>query len=320
MTEILSEADAARRRFARTTSVDEAQRSMSEFYGSEMDLSALPKRGFGYEMTAIHDESTSVASLRFSGRCRSGTDSFDDVMFAHAVHGRHRWRVGEERGSGSVPFIVPPGMEMRVEFSGARLRTVGFPGAYLHRVAESITGIPEAAFRFDRINEQRRRPFLAADALATLDGFLLGDAAATVGEMVRAQVIRHAAVSLLSSFPVLDLEPRTDGGAQRRSLRLAIAFIEAHAHEPITVGDIAIAAGTTTRSLQDAFRRRFDTTPMQFLRRRRLRLAREELLEGAGSGRTVRSVAQHWGFAHTGRFAQQYLAEFGEHPSQTLRR
>lgn len=35
---------------------------------------------------------------------------------------------------------------------------------------------------------------------------------------------------------------------------------------------------------------------------------------------TVRGVAQRWGFAHTGRFAQQYLAEFGEHPSQTLRR
>jgi AraC-like DNA-binding protein len=86
------------------------------------------------------------------------------------------------------------------------------------------------------------------------------------------------------------------------------------------VGDIALAASTTTRSLQEAFRHRFDMTPMQFLRRLRLRLAREQLLNGHDLGLTVHDVALRWGFSHSGRFAQQYLAEFGEHPSQTLRR
>ncbi|WP_243073782.1 helix-turn-helix domain-containing protein [Microbacterium sp. SS28] len=316
----MTDADAVRHRSVRTASVDDAQRSMSELYGTEMDLTVLPQRGFGYAMSAVEDATMSIAALRFSGRCRSGTDSFPDVMIAHAVRGRHRWRVGDERGSGAVPFIVPPGVEMRVEFSGSRLRTAGFDCAYLREVVQSITGAPEVTFRFDGINGQRRRPFLAAEALATLEAALIDEPARGATSLARAQIVRHAAISLLTSFPIAELDTRADRGPQHRSIRLAIAFMEEHAHEPITVGDIAIAAGTTTRSLQDAFRRRFDMTPTQFLRRLRLRLAHDQLVTGAEAGLTVRAAAQRWGFAHAGRFAQQYLMEYGEHPSQTLRR
>src|SRR3954463_2898049 len=83
------------RKRARTSDVEHAQRVMSEFYGAEMDLSAAPQGGFAYEMSAFADGTVSVASLRFSGRVRSGTDEFSDVMIAHAVRGRHRWRVGD---------------------------------------------------------------------------------------------------------------------------------------------------------------------------------------------------------------------------------
>jgi len=316
----LSGSGSVNRKRAPTRDVDDAQRAMSDFYGTEMDLSAAPQGGFGYEMTAFEDGTASVASLRFSGRVRSGTDAFQDVMIAHAVRGRHRWRVGDERGSGSVPFLVPPGYDMRVEFSGAHLRTVGFDEDYLRAVAESLTGEPQERFRFEGINSRRSRPILAAETLALLEGTVLNDSAVQSAPLLRARVIRQAAVSMLTTYPLVDLETRTDTAIQHRSVRRAVAYMEAHAAEPITVGDIAIAAGTTARSLQEAFRRRFDMTPMQFLRRLRLRLAREQLLDSQDVGLTVREAALRWGFAHSGRFAQQYLAEFGEHPSQTLRR
>ena len=308
------------RKRARTGDVDDAQRAMSEFYGAEMDLSASPHGGFAYEMSAFADGTASVASLRFSGRVRSGTDAFSDVMIAHAVRGRHRWRVGDERGSGSVPFLIPPGHEMRVEFSGAHLRTAGFDEGYLRAVAESLTGEPPERLRFDGINARRSRPVLAAETLALLEGTLLDESAVQSAPLLRARVIRQAAVSMLATYPLVDLETRTETAIAHRRIRLAVAFMEAHAAEPITVGDVALAAGTTTRSLQAAFRRRFDLTPMQFLRRLRLRLAREQLLSSQDVGLTVGDTALRWGFAHSGRFAQQYLAEFGEHPSQTLRR
>jgi AraC-like DNA-binding protein len=308
------------RRFsARTSSIAEAQRSMTDLYSTPMDLAATPDRRFAYAMSAASDDAVSVASLRFEGRCRSGAESFGDVMIAHAVRGAHRWRVGDERGNGSVPFLIPPGVEMRVEFTSAHIRTAGLDTDYLRVVAESLNGTPGAPFRLDGVNTHRRHPALVSEALATLEA-TLSDPALRDAALVRAQVRRHAAVSILSSFPLVDLERRPDRGIQSRRVRLAIAFLEAHAHEPITVGDVAIAAGTTTRSLQSAFRRAYDLTPMQYLRRLRLRLAREELQASTDPKLSVRDVAFRWGFAHPGRFAQQYAAAFGEHPSTTLRR
>lgn len=316
----MSPSESVNRKRTRTGDVDHAQRVMSELYGTEMDLSAAPQSGFAYEMSSFADDTVSVASHRFRGRVRSGTDAFSTVMIAHAVQGRHRWKVGDERGSGSVPFLIPPGCEVRVEFSGAHVRTVGFDEGYLRAVAESLTGEPPERLRFEGINARRTRPVLAAETLALLEATVLAESAVQSAPLLRAPVIRQAAVSILTTYPLVDLETRTDAALSHRHVRRAVAYIEAHAAEPITVGDIALASGTTARSLQDAFRRRFDMTPMQYLRRLRLRLAREELLRTQDVSLTVRGAAGHWGFAHAGRFAQQYLEEFGEHPSQTLRR
>ncbi|MGL4256694.1 helix-turn-helix domain-containing protein [Microbacterium sp.] len=312
-------AGAIRWQSARTSSLAEAQRSMTDLYSTPMDLAATPDRRFGFAMSAASDESVSVASLRFEGRCRSGAESFDDVMIAHAVRGTHRWRVGEERGNGSVPFLIPPGVEMRVEFTSAHIRTVGLDTTYVREVAESLSGTPDAALRVDGVNTHRRHPALVGEAVASLEA-MMSEATLRDAPLVRAQMRRHAVVSILSSYPLVDLERRPDRGIQSRRVRLAIAFMEAHAHEPITVGDVALAAATTTRSLQAAFRRAYDMTPMQYLRRLRLRLAREELLASTDPRLSVRDAAFRWGFAHPGRFAQQYAAAFGEHPSTTLRR
>ena len=305
---------------ARTTSPTDAQRSMSELYETAIDLSATPDRRFGYAMTAASDSTASVASLRFEGRCRSGAESFSDVMIAHAVRGTHQWRVGDERGNGAVPFMIPPGVEMRVEFTGAHVRTVGLDTGYVRRIAESLSGVPDAQFRPEGVNTHRRHPALVTEAISSLEAMLLSDSVLRDAALVRAQLLRHAVVSILSSYPLVDLDRRPDRGIQSRRVRMAVSYLEAHAHEPITVGDVAIAAGTTTRSLQTAFRRAYDMTPMQFLRRLRLRMAREELLASSDPRLSVREVALRWGFTHPGRFAQQYAAAFGEHPSVTLRR
>lgn len=304
---------------ARTASPAEARESITELYSTTVDFAATSDRRFGYGMSAAEDDTVSVAALRFEGRCRSGAESFDDVVIAHAVRGSHRWRVGEERGIGSVPFMIPPGVELRVEFTSAHIRTVKLDAAYVQDVAESLSGSRDGVFRAEGVNTRRRHPGLVAEALASLET-MMAQSSVRDSALVRAQVRRHAVVSILSSFPLVELDRQPDRGIQSRRVRLAVAFMEAHAHEPITVGDIAIASATTTRSLQSAFRRAYDMTPMQYLRQFRLGLAREELLAAPAPRLSVRDVALRWGFAHPGRFAQQYAATFGEHPSATLRR
>ena len=101
-------------------------------------------------------------------------------------------------------------------------------------------------------------------------------------------------------------------------VRLAEDYLESHCDEPVTVEQLAQIAGVSVSALYAGFKRHRAYTPMQFLKRARLRRAREQLL-AAAEGTTVREVALRWGFSHLGRFSADYQQMFGESPSKTLR-
>ncbi|MBP5888614.1 AraC family transcriptional regulator [Streptomyces scabiei] len=103
-----------------------------------------------------------------------------------------------------------------------------------------------------------------------------------------------------------------------RLIRRACALIQDHHTEPLTVGDVAEALAVSVRTLQEAFRRELDSTPMAYLRACRLDAVRREL-RAAESGTSVTSIALAHGFVHMGRFASEYRTRFGESPSTTLR-
>ncbi|MDK3017283.1 AraC family transcriptional regulator [Pseudodonghicola flavimaris] len=111
---------------------------------------------------------------------------------------------------------------------------------------------------------------------------------------------------------------RPVSAAAPRKLRLAEEYIEAHLDQPLTLEEIARAAGTTPRSLQMAFRDFRGTTPLNFLRDRRLDLVHRDLMT-APPGATVTDIATARGFGHLGRFSQAYRTRFGASPSDTLR-
>ena len=97
-------------------------------------------------------------------------------------------------------------------------------------------------------------------------------------------------------------------------------YIEDHAHEPITIVDMAEHAGVSSRSLFAGFRRYRDTSPMLYLKEIRLRRVNEELLRRNSGNETVTAVAFRWGFNHLGHFTTDYKRRFGESPSATLAR
>jgi AraC-like DNA-binding protein len=105
-----------------------------------------------------------------------------------------------------------------------------------------------------------------------------------------------------------------------KAVRKAMALIENHAAEPLTVEDVAEAVGVGIRALQEGFRRYADTTPMSYLRDVRLRRVRAELAAAGPGTVTVTDVAVRWGFLHAGRFSVLYREQFGEKPSTTLHR
>jgi len=79
---------------------------------------------------------------------------------------------------------------------------------------------------------------------------------------------------------------------------------------------LAEVAGCSYRTLQRGFLDAFDATPQQYIRKIRLIEVRRELLS-SGPKDNVANIARRWGFAHMGRFAQEYAKEFGEFPSET---
>lgn len=102
-----------------------------------------------------------------------------------------------------------------------------------------------------------------------------------------------------------------------RMVRQAEDYMLAHVDQPIALEDVAQAVGVSARTLQLAFRKFRDTTPMAFLRDARLDRADADL-RAALPGSSVTEIATRWGFGHFGRFAGIYRARFGCTPRQTL--
>jgi AraC-like DNA-binding protein len=112
-----------------------------------------------------------------------------------------------------------------------------------------------------------------------------------------------------------------DVPAGPRYVRRALEYARAHLDGPLTVADVAEAAGVSVRTLQAGFQKHLDGSPTSYIRDLRLDRAHAELLEGDPyAGPQVTDVALRWGFSHFGRFAALYRRRFGERPSETLRR
>jgi transcriptional regulator GlxA family with amidase domain len=101
--------------------------------------------------------------------------------------------------------------------------------------------------------------------------------------------------------------------------RRAADLLSDRLYESWSVERLASAVGLSSRTLHRVVRRELGVSPMRLLRRARLAQARADL-ERPARETSVTSVAYDCGFAHLGRFSQQYARQFGESPSDTLRR
>ncbi|MGH6625518.1 MAG: AraC family transcriptional regulator [Burkholderiaceae bacterium] len=134
---------------------------------------------------------------------------------------------------------------------------------------------------------------------------------------------------LLAGLSLLHQSPECSGpgvaavtpASQDRCLRRARDYIHAHAHEGLALADIAAAACVSPRTLEAAFRRRYDQSPLAYARGVQLDRVHAALGRAALENRPLRvtDVASQHGFAHMGRFAGYYKQRFGCAPSETLR-
>lgn len=103
-----------------------------------------------------------------------------------------------------------------------------------------------------------------------------------------------------------------------RNLKRAREYIHEHAHEKITLEELANYAHCSYRSLQSIFGKVLGMSPMAYLQLVRLEGLREALLNADAEQTAVAEIANQWGFVHMGRLAQIYKKQFGVLPSDTF--
>ena len=168
----------------------------------------------------------------------------------------------------------------------------------------------------------RGRPDLVAALRAKLWSLILRMARQTkpVAESTRSELDFEIAADLVALMsheqqqkPVTNLRDRS------LALRRALTLIEEHAAEPISIKEVCRAARTSWSTLDRAFKERFGVSPKRYLTAVRLHGVRREIRSRSGL-RRIADAANRWGFWHMGQFARDYRKQFGELPTETLRR
>jgi len=119
---------------------------------------------------------------------------------------------------------------------------------------------------------------------------------------------------------LLKIEDAAGAGAQgdpaQENFQRCKALIDAEADRLMTLREIAAAAGLEESSVCRLFRRYQDTSPYQYLLRRKMNLAAAFLVEGKGR---VKEAAQRVGFADPYHFSRCFKAVHGVAPSELLK-
>lgn len=238
-------------------------------------------------------------------RVRSGS--------AVVQHGEHR---ADLQRDGLA--LIPIGARAQVRLDRAELEITSFPPAPLAR----LLGVPKHAVQLHAPRIEPRSPELAAYFVQV--SRLLTTGVFGVPEVYDRDLIRTHAIDMLVAVAVeaFELTNRSEDDTARDVvvLRRALAELRSHLAEPISVPEVAQAAGVSVRGLQLIFQRQLGTSPLLHLRALRLEAARQALADEAARGTTIAEIARRFGYSNSGRFSTHYRDTYGESPTAGLAR
>jgi AraC-like DNA-binding protein len=144
-----------------------------------------------------------------------------------------------------------------------------------------------------------------------------------IGNPEAADRIEQIACDVLASC-VSEAKPhnvRSGGHRQHQTIINRFrSVLAANADIALHIPEISKLVGVSSRTLRLASQQILGVSPLQYLRLRRMYMARLALRNADPADARVTAIATEHGFWELGRFAVQYRALFGEAPSDTLRR
>lgn len=274
-----------------------------------------------WQQVSLVDDGITVSSIRSSGeRVRLGVNGASELTIVLVEQGSAvLTRNGARLALGADALgLIPIGATADLRWDRARLQVFSVPPAPLAR----LLGVPRSAVA---LHAPRMDPCSAALAeywrrtSRLLTSGVFGDPEVYERDLIRAHAIDALTAVTVEAFELTNRsEDRTDRDVH--VVRRAVAEMRAHLAEPISIPEVAAAAGVSVRGLQIVFQRQLGTVPLLHLRQLRLEAARADLQSEAGRGTTVADVARRYGYANSGRFSTHYRDEYGESPAATLQR
>lgn len=251
------------------------------------------------------------------------TQSANSVLSVAVAAGGYTWRSHDEAGDGAqAPFLARPGEGMHVLHSDVVVEAVSFDDEAFERMARNAYGDDKLRLRFESsvpLADARQKHL--ADIIRMT---VASSGVVLESELVSTALHRLVAACVLDCFPLRGNPSVRERSARAQSVgyQRARKFMDDYASLPITIDDVAEAAGLPVKQLDAAFRWHSPTggTVKDALRRVRLDAAHQDLVAGDPTqGDTVRGIALRWGFA-PGRFATTYRSIHGVNPKWVLDR
>ena len=112
---------------------------------------------------------------------------------------------------------------------------------------------------------------------------------------------------------------RSERAPPREEIARLCEFLRANLSQPISLTQMEQLSGLSSRVLQYSFKKYFGLRPKEWHRKQRLHGARAALCRSE-DGLKISSLAFDFGFPSASDFSQRYRLEFGELPSETMRK
>lgn len=266
-----------------------------------------------------------MSDFRHTAGLEQIAQPLDRLMVARVIDGQ--WRcdtIGEERRTtpGDVCLVAQPDRPCLIRWDEpVHMQFISInPAALLDVAAAPGDLVPRFTALTPRSAGSKQLVIAAIDHLVN---DVVRNPAARNSPLVLQNAAHTLAEALLEALPnTAAREPQVNvrsSAARSRVLRAAVAYVHDHAHEDISISDLAEAAGASRQAVHQAFRQHLQTTPRSYLERVRLDRVHRDLADLDPETTTVDQVALLWGFAHLERFRRYYRHIYGISAQQTLR-
>lgn len=285
------------------------------------DQTSLRMRDEQHELGPI-----TVSEFSHTAGLEQVAEPIDRLMVARVMSGRwQRDTIGEQAqiGRGDVCLIAQPDRPCYIRWDAAvQMQFVWFDPSVLLDVAAAPRDMVPRFTSLSPVSADGQQ--LLSRVLDYVVHEVVANEAVAQSPISRTSTARTLAAAMLEVFPnnaVRDpvVSDRIDG-ARSRVLRGAVAYLHDHAHEDVSVRDLAEAVGASRQAVHLAFRQHLQTTPGAYLEQVRLDRVHRDLTDLDPQSTTVEQIARLWGFNAVDRFRRYYCHTFGISPEQTLHR